>query len=222
MLSVAFSIGNAQSFLGQWYSSEDDSYLIIDSESIVIISGLEDFNCYDFDTTSYVDSANFLIISFEDTISFPVEFQVFSDTLFLLEEDTITYIANNTDVSTLTNCQTLYNWSCEEQGCVEVAAGSGDFISQEECAEICSPTSLFNLLPEKFYVYPSPIKDRALIYVNGKPTMYKVYTMDAKCIESKTISTNIIEFTRGDLPSGTYFLEIVEESKVLRKKIILH
>ena len=46
---------NSQSYLGQWYSEETDTYLLFDADSLVYAYGVEPENCYEFETFAHVD-----------------------------------------------------------------------------------------------------------------------------------------------------------------------
>lgn len=115
LMTVAVT-ANAQSYLGQWYSEENDTYLLFDADSLVFAYGVEPDNCYEFETLAHADDGEFITLSdIEGSVSFPYVLE--ADTLMITEEEGQTaYVASNLDLSALMNCAEIYSWSCGSQG----------------------------------------------------------------------------------------------------------
>ena len=79
LMTIAVT-ANSQSYLGQWYSEETDTYLLFDADSLVYAYGVEPENCYEFETFAHEDDGEFITLSdFEGSMSIP----------YVLEADTL-------------------------------------------------------------------------------------------------------------------------------------
>ncbi len=82
LLPMTFAMtANGQSYLGQWYSEENDTYLLFDADSLVYAYGVEPENCYEFETFAHVDNGESIVIS-DDDGSLSIPYVLEADTLF--------------------------------------------------------------------------------------------------------------------------------------------
>lgn len=221
-LSLTFS-ANAQALLGQWYSEEEETYLIIETDSLTVIVEVEDENCYEYEQFLYSDSANF-IITYVDTETYQTEYELSGDSLYLTdgEGEQSVYGPNNDDVSVFTNCADLYAWACGSQGCYETTPGDGQFLLEEDCAEECTSTSIEDLVITPLRVYPNPMQEYAILEISGNPIRYNVYDTKANLVCSEEITSKLVQLNRGSLNSGVYYLEVVGKYGVTMEKLIVH
>ena len=85
LMTIAVT-ANSQSYLGQWYSEETDTYLLFDADSLVYAYGVEPENCYEFETFAHEDDGEFITLSdFEGSMSIPYVLE--ADTLLITAEE---------------------------------------------------------------------------------------------------------------------------------------
>jgi hypothetical protein len=212
---------NGQSYLGQWYSEENDTYLLFDADSLVYAYGVEPENCYEFETFAHVDNGESIAISDDDgTLSIPYVLE--AGTLLITEEqEEVSYVASNQDLSSLLNCADIYSWSCGSQGCFQTAVGDGEYLSEDDCAEFCSATSIEEVEGKRLLVYPNPFRDHTVLEFKDNPVEYKVYDVNGRILQSQKVIGDRMQLDKGNLPSGIYYLEVVWESAVSTRKLMI-
>jgi len=80
LMTIAVT-ANSQSYLGQWYSVENDTYLLFDADSLVYAFRVEPENCYEFETFAHADDGESIVIS-DDDGSLSIPYVLEADTLF--------------------------------------------------------------------------------------------------------------------------------------------
>ncbi len=220
LMTVAVT-ANAQSYLGQWYSEEIDTYLLFDADSLVYAYGVQPEDCYEFETFAHVDNGEFIDISDVDG-SLSIPYVLVADTLLIEEEEgEVAFVVNNQDLSSLLNCADLYSWSCGSQGCYQTDAGEGDYLTEVDCAEFCSFTSIEEVEVKRVLVYPNPFRDHAVLEFKDNPIEYNLYDINGRIHRSERVIGKRLELNKGDLPSGIYHLEVVWKSTVSTVRLII-
>jgi hypothetical protein len=220
LMTVAVT-ANAQSYLGQWHSEENDTYLLFDADSLVFAYGVEPDNCYEFETLAHADDGEFITLSdIEGSVSFPYVLE--ADTLMITEEEGQTaYVASNLDLSALMNCAEIYSWSCGSQGCYQTAVGEGEYLSEDDCTEFCLFTSITEQEGKRVVVYPNPFRDHTVLEFKEIPLEYNLYDVNGRIHRSERVMENRLQLNKGDLPSGIYHLEVIWTSTVSTVKLLI-
>ena len=218
LMTVAVT-ANAQSYLGQWYSEENDTYLLFDADSLVYAYGVEPDNCYEFETFAHADDGEFITLSnFEGSVSFPYVLE--ADTLMITEEqEEVSYVASNQDLSSLLNCADIYSWSCGNQGCFQTNVGDGEYLSEDDCSEFCLATSIEEVEGKRVLVYPNPFRDHTVLEFKEIPLEYNLYDVNGRIHRSERVMANRLQLNKGDLPSGIYHLVVIWTSTVSTVKL---
>ncbi|MBF90257.1 MAG: hypothetical protein CMP75_00620 [Flavobacteriales bacterium] len=139
------AIEDNEDLIGQWYSEEEGEYVTFTSDSIFIYS-LEN-DCYEFMSMSYEIQSDTSFIATQEFQGMSFEMEL----LYAINNDNLTividqegdieqynYVSTNYDPSKLNLCSDFYTWICDNNSsCVEVAEGSGEFASEEECQWQC-------------------------------------------------------------------------------------
>lgn len=127
---------DSASYLGQWYLEEDNEYMVIGVDTLLVISeGVKD--CYEFMYIPYVDSLGSLFVTVEG-MTLPVGYEVDGDSLFLnMMGDEYAYATNAADLSEFVDCADSYSWACDVDGCYDAGVGNGEFGSLEDCEWEC-------------------------------------------------------------------------------------
>ena len=221
LLMTVVVTANAQSYLGQWYSEENDTYLLFDADSLVYAYGVESDNCYEFETFAHADDGEFITLSdIEGSVSFPYVLE--ADTLLITEgQEEVSYVASNQDLSSLLNCADIYSWSCGNQGCFQTTVGDGEYLSEDDCTEFCSFTSITEQEGMRVLVYPNPFRDHAVLEFKDNPIEYNLYDINGRIHRSERVIGKRLELKRGDLPSGIYHLVVIWKSKVSTVKLMI-
>lgn len=220
LMTVAVT-ANAQSYLGQWYSEENDTYLLFDADSLVYAYGVEPDNCYEFETFAHADDGEFITLSdIEGSVSFPYVLE--ADTLLITEEqEEGSYVASNQDLSSLLNCADIYSWSCGNQGCFQTNVGDGEYLSEDDCSEFCSATSIEEVEGKRVLVYPNPFRDHTLLEFKDNPIEFNLYDINGRILRSEKVIGNRMQLNKRDLPAGIYHLEVIWESTVSTVKLMI-
>ena len=220
LMTFAFT-ANAQSYLGQWYSEEQDTYLLFDADSVVYAYGVETENCYEFETLAHADDGEFITLSdLEGSMSIPY---VLDANVLLLtdEEGEVAYVMNNQDLNSLSNCAEIYSWSCGNQGCFQTTVGDGEYLSEEDCSEFCSATSIEEVEGKRVLVYPNPFRDHTILEFKDDPIEWNLYDLNGRILQSERVIGDRMQLNKGNLPSGIYHLEVIWESTVLTVKLMI-
>lgn len=220
LMTFAFT-ANAQSYLGQWYSEENDTYLLFDADSLVYAYGVEPDNCYEFETFAHVDNGESIAIS-DDDGSLSIPYVLEADTLLITEEqEEVSYVASSQDLSSLLNCAEIYSWSCGSQGCYQTAVGDGEYLSEDDCAEFCSATSIEELEGKRVLVYPNPFRGHTVLEFKDNPIEFNLYDINGRILRSEKVIGGHMQLNKGDLPSGIYHLEVIWESTASTIKLMI-
>ena len=220
LMTFAFT-ANAQSYLGQWYSEEQDTYLLFDADSVVYAYGVETENCYEFETLAHADDGEFITLSdLEGSMSIPY---VLDANVLLLtdEEGEVAYVMNNQDLNSLSNCAEIYSWSCGNQGCFQTTVGDGEYLSEEDCSEFCSATSIEEVEGKRVLVYPNPFRDHTILEFKDDPIEWNLYDLNGRILRSEKVIGDRMQLNKRDLPAGIYHLEVIWESTVLTVKLMI-
>ena len=220
LMTFAFT-ANAQSYLGQGYSEEQDTYLLFDADSVVYAYGVETENCYEFETLAHADDGEFITLSdLEGSMSIPY---VLDANVLLLtdEEGEVAYVMNNQDLNSLSNCAEIYSWSCGNQGCFQTTVGDGEYLSEEDCSEFCSATSIEEVEGKRVLVYPNPFRDHTILEFKDDPIEWNLYDLNGRILQSERVIGDRMQLNKGNLPSGIYHLEVIWESTVLTVKLMI-
>ncbi len=220
LMTFAFT-ANAQSYLGQWYSEEQDMYLLFDADSVVYAYGVETENCYEFETLAHADDGEFITLSdLEGSMSIPY---VLDANVLLLtdEEGEVAYVMNNQDLNSLSNCAEIYSWSCGNQGCFQTTVGDGEYLSEEDCSEFCSATSIEEVEGKRVLVYPNPFRDHTVLEFKDDPIEWNLYDLNGRILQSERVIGDRMQLNKGNLPSGIYHLEVIWESTVSTVKLMI-
>lgn len=220
LMTFAFT-ANAQSYLGQWYSEENDTYLLFDADSLVYAYGVDPDNCYEFETFAHVDNGESIAIS-DDDGSLSIPYVLEADTLLITEEqEEVSYVASSQDLSSLLNCAEIYSWSCGSQGCYQTAVGDGEYLSEDDCAEFCSATSIEELEGKRVLVYPNPFRGHTVLEFKDNPIEFNLYDINGRILRSEKVIEGRMQLNKGDLPSGIYHLEVIWESTASTIKLMI-
>ena len=107
---------------------------------------------------------------------------------------------------------------CVAGSCIEVAAGSYETL--EECEKFCGTTSVAEN-KSTIYISLNPFSDYTILEFTNNPMHYKVFDVNGRLVRTEKITTNRMQFSRGDLPSGIYYLEVIGDEAVIREKLLV-
>lgn len=196
-------------------------YLLFDADSVVYAYGVETENCYEFETLAHADDGEFITLSdLEGSMSIPY---VLDANVLLLtdEEGEVAYVMNNQDLNSLSNCAEIYSWSCGNQGCFQTTVGDGEYLSEEDCSEFCSATSIEEVEGKRVLVYPNPFRDHTVLEFKDDPIEWNLHDLNGRILQSERVIGDRMQLNKGNLPSGIYHLEVIWESTVSTVKLMI-
>ena len=68
---------------------------------------------------------------------------------------------------------------------------------------------------------PNPFSDYTVLTFTNNPTHYKVFDVSGRLVRTEKITDNRMQFSRGHLPSGIYYLEVIGNEAVIREKLLI-
>lgn len=125
-------------------------------------------------------------------------------------------------------CTPLPSWDCVTGGCVDPADGSGFYSSLADCETDCHTSSLTDDLAKQFLIFPNPTNGIVNIVFNQISSLESIQlsimnSLGELVYEEKAIVTK--EFTKevdlSNQSKGVYFLEIITDKGIVKKKLIL-
>lgn len=123
--------------VGQWFSSEEDEYLNITSDSLFVFSGNEDcFEITDEFAYTLVEGANYFTIEIEG-MTVPISYVLEAESLSIYADNPVEPMNYASVVFDITDLCEEPSWFCGEEGCLDLGVGNGTFESQEECESEC-------------------------------------------------------------------------------------
>lgn len=112
-------------------------------------------------------------------------------------------------------------WVCAAESCYEDITGLvGTYESEEACLEECTETSIEEEIA-KVLVSPNPFSDYTILEFTNNPTHYNLYDISGRLVVTEKVTANRMQFSRGNLPSGVYYLELVGGDKIIREKLLI-
>jgi hypothetical protein len=117
------------------------------------------------------------------------------------------------------NTETL--WVCALSSCYEDLTGFlGTYATQEDCEAVCTGTGLEESVTT-ITLAPNPFIDYTILEFTSSPTHYKVFDVSGRLVRTEKITANRMQFNRGSLPSGIYYLEVIGNEAVIREKLLI-
>ena len=120
------------------------------------------------------------------------------------------------------NCnETETLWVCALGSCYEDLTGFlGTYATQEDCEAACTETAVEESVTT-ITLAPNPFSDYTILEFTNNPTHYTVFDVSGRLVRTEKITANHMQFSRGDLPSGIYYLEVIGNEAVIREKLLI-
>ena len=116
---------------------------------------------------------------------------------------------------------TPVSWECDGQGnCFDPGDGSGLFSDSLSCVLDCQVTNILDNMDDNFIIYPNPTKGLFSIKATNNIEMIIVYNKLGQEIFRNYNLEEITEINFLDKTPDFYFIELYDDKKIIRKKII--
>jgi hypothetical protein len=126
---------------GQWYSSQENEYIEFLSDSINIYSYIDELECYEFYSISYVANDSTLFISDQGDVSALAYTQTELQLSLFVEDELVVLDLQAFDPLTLDICVNQ-SFDCTPTGCISLASYEGEFYDLDECEMECESNPL--------------------------------------------------------------------------------
>ncbi|MGY8931836.1 MAG: T9SS type A sorting domain-containing protein, partial [Flavobacteriales bacterium] len=119
-----------------------------------------------------------------------------------------------------TGCYVGPAWDCDPtQGCIDVGVGgTGTYNTEQECLDDasnpCGGSVGINDNTTEFALYPNPAQD--VLSIDGVFKSIEIYNLVGKLVLA---SDNKSEINISSLANGSYYVNILTESAVIKKKV---
>ena len=137
-------------------------------------------------------------------------------------------IDNDSDNDGICDDDEIETYNCINAACIDPGDNTGIYTSLADCETDCHTSSINDDLANQFLIFPNPTNGIVNIVFNHMSSLESIQlsimnSLGELVYEEKAIVTK--EFTKevdlSNQPKGVYFLEIITDKGIVKKKLIL-